>query len=215
MVPESIEITVSNFTEKYMSKIKGHIVNSTAILAVTTPVYAGLETLISGMTNEASINARTLAAATIYGGLGFVIAKGREIYQGILDIDKTSERLIRSHDRKYAFLFNIASSPFFYWLAGSKNLKEIAIGSVGAGLVGYVTGDKMGYAMDAYKDLVGIEKSERLPIVVSKLNKKNKLLLAASLTALSLGTTYGIYQLNNSTRLDDSTNGAIAYNFSK
>ena len=71
---------------KLAEQLKKNIVDSTALLIATTPIFAGLETMVLGMPNEVSLNARLLVAGTTYAGFGFLAAKGRDLCRKFLNI---------------------------------------------------------------------------------------------------------------------------------
>ena len=68
--------------KRIKKELKAHLVDSTALLAESTPVFAAFETGIAGMSDEISLNARLLATGlTYFGGMGYAYAKGRDIYR--------------------------------------------------------------------------------------------------------------------------------------
>lgn len=185
-----------SYTEKFKEYVKNNVVDSTAMLAVATPVFAGLETLVLGMSNEVSSHARLLTAGLGYVGFGYAITKGRDVYRKAVNVnDKSKKRTQLIHDTVYGALFNLVIGPPFYLLAGARDLTEIIGGTlIGMGY-GLVSGSLMGYSIDTYRDLTGIKESQRLPSFIKKKSSKFKLGVAAMITAASIALTSGIYAI--------------------
>ena len=182
---------------KMYEGLKRHIVDSTAILSVANPIFSALETMVIGMSNEISINAKIVGSISAFSGLGSLIAKGRDISRGLFGIDeKTSEKKQGLHDALYNAIINLAIAPLTYLASGERNFKKIAIGTAIAAGTGIVSGWPIGYSIDAFRDLTGISPSERLPNLVKKQKPRTKLGLAALITALSIGAMATIYTLN-------------------
>ncbi len=176
-----------------------HAIDSTALLAESTPIFAVFETGLAGMSDDLSVNARFLAAGlTYFGGLGIAYSKGRDVYRKVLGItDKTGERIQSFNDAAYNGLFNLLVAPAMYYASGVREPKEIALGTASAIAVGLVNGAPMGYAVDLFRDLTGLKKCERpsYPGLLSEQNSKTKKTLAALITAGSVALTAGIYAL--------------------
>ncbi|MDD5192498.1 MAG: hypothetical protein PHH54_06465 [Candidatus Nanoarchaeia archaeon] len=179
------------------NKLKEHLIESTAMLAESTPLYSIYEK-VTGMSHELSINARLLSAGLTYFGLGYIFEKGRESSRKFFNItEKTSEWIQWPHDAVYTGLFSAALAPFVYFLCGSRSTKEIGIGTGCAFALGLVNGYPIGYAIDAFKDLTGLGNCERktYPNFIKKQPSKIKKAIAVGLVAGSLAVTGGIYSL--------------------
>lgn len=178
--------------------LKYHVVDSTSGVVSTTPIFAGLETIVLGMSNEVSINARLLATGLSYIGFGSLIAKGRDIYRKRLNInDKTKERTQQIHDSLYGGLLNLLTTPLFYYASGARNLKEIIGGTLMGIGFGLAAGGLIGYIIDMGRDLTGIKESARVSEYIRNKNPRFKLSLAAAITAASIALTGAIYKLNS------------------
>lgn len=175
-------------------QLKKHLVDSTALLAVATPVLAGLETTLLGMPDKVSVNARLLSACLTYGGMGYLVARGRDWYRTLMKVeDSSKERVQQFHDSLYSALFNLATTPPFYYASGARSLGAIVNGTfLGIGL-GLVSGGLVGYSIDTYRDLTGIKNSKRVPSIIRNRSPKFKLGVAAMITAASVGLAYSIY----------------------
>ena len=177
-------------------KLKENLVDSTALLAVTTPICACLENMVLGMTDEVSINARLLATGATYLGFGFLAAKGRDLYKKFLNItDITKESKQQITDSLYIGLCNLVFSPPLYYFSGAHDIKQIMGGTIIGVGVGLLSGGLMGYSIDAYRDMAGIKESARVPECVKKRSKKFKIGFAALITAASIGLTGSIYSI--------------------
>ncbi len=176
--------------------LRNHIIDSTTMLTESTPIYAAYEKLLVGMSDDVSINARVYAAGLLYGGLGFALAKGRDLSRNMFKItDKTKEIIQISHDFAYLAAFNLVTSPLLYYASGSRDPLEIAWGSALAVGVGAANGIPLGYAVDLFRDLTGIKKSERVPTKIRNLGSKTKRGLATLALAGSIVLTAGIYAI--------------------
>lgn len=179
-----------SFKQKSKKLMLEHMVDSTAIATVVTPIFASFEKLAMGTSDDVSINARLLGAGLLYGGMGTLFSKGRSILRNKLGITQAHpERVQRNIDRAYTTGYNLAICPAFYYIAGSRSINEIAIGtgiSVGFSLL---SGGMIGYAVDGFRDLAGLENSERLSTRVQKMPPTRKKGLAAALVAGSMALT--------------------------
>jgi len=182
-----------------INNLKYHVVDSTALLAESTPIFAAFETGLAGMSDEISINARLFSAGLIYfGGMGYAYAKGRDLSRKLFKIkDTTREKIQGFHDAVYSGAFSLAVAPVIYFASGARDPKEIAIGTAGAIALGLVNGAPMGYAVDLFRDLTGLKKCERpsYPNSLKRQNSKTKKTLAALFTAGAIALTFGVYAL--------------------
>ena len=175
---------------------KKYVVDSTAVLSASTPIFAGLEMLVMQIPAENSVNARLLSAKLTYMGMGYAVGKAREFYLKMMQVsDQTSKSAKFLYDAAYVALFNMAVTPPFYYYSGVHDIKKIVFGTAIAIGVGLVSGGPVGYVIDAYRDLTGIQESRRLPAFVKNMNPRLKLGLATALTAAALGITVKIYDL--------------------
>ena len=182
---------------KIYNAMKCHMIDTTAFLMVCHPVMAAFEVNVADMSNETSMSARLLSTAFNYGGLGSVYSKGRDLSKRIFKITKdTNERMKEIHDTIYCIAFNTLVQPPFYYLAGSRNAREIAIGTTVTAAVSLLTGSAIGYAIDTYRDLTGLQESERLPSFLKLQTPKTKKYVAGLLTTVSVGALAVIYSLS-------------------
>lgn len=174
--------------------LKKHLVDSTSMLAEASPLFALLELGI-GLSPDSSRNARILASVLTYGGLGWAYARGRDVSQRLFRIsDATSERVRITHDVLYTASFNLTLSPPMYvasqLFAGEEiDLSRVVVASLSAVVFGGMNGPMIGYAVDAGRDLVGIEVSRRpsyLSLVTTQ-NSRVKKCLFAGMIGASIG----------------------------
>ena len=181
--------------------VKKHIVDSTAILASSHPVFCAWETVVSGMTVDESLHARLLATGLVYGGLGFVYAGGRDLWKWAFNVGKAaSESRIKAHDFAYGVAYNIIISPIIYRASGLTDWTKIAIASVGATALGATAGPLFGYAIDAFRECAGINEPKRLPLTIQQQTPGVKKGIALATTVLAAGAMVGIYAAVNAYR---------------
>ena len=150
------------------------------------------------MSNENSINARLLGAGLVYLGEGGLFAKGMDLSRQFFKIGaETKERMIQLHDAAYSTAFSAVTAPLFYYGAGVRDLKQIALATAAGMGMSFFLGGPMGYSVDVFRDLTGIKESSRIPKIVKRINSKIKKGLVALTVAGSLGLTAGIYAANN------------------
>jgi hypothetical protein len=183
------------FAGKAKTALIYHLIDSTAMLTETTPTFAAYEVFAAGMSPQVSKNTRWIIAGATYGGLGWVYGKVRDISRKVFHINKeTKERFKNLHDAVYTSAFNLVLSPPLYYAAGERDIEKIAIGTLCSIGLGLINGGPLGYTVDAFRDLTGLEQSERIPKLISKQSPAIKKSLATILVATSLATTGLIYK---------------------
>ncbi|MFA4820129.1 MAG: hypothetical protein WC613_04185 [Candidatus Aenigmatarchaeota archaeon] len=183
--------------KKIFDALKNHFIDSTAIITATNPMYTALEMGPAGMSSETSMHARMLGSLLTYAGFGSLYAQGRDFSKKVFGItDAASERTKALHDTLYTFVYLAALQPPFYYAAGSRNIKEIAIGTIGSAVMGLLSGPVTGYTVDSYRDFTGLKESERLPNFIKNQTPRTKKYAAALLTATSVGSLAAFYSLN-------------------
>ena len=189
-----------NIVRRVKDSLSYHLVDSTALLAESTPIFAAFETGIAGMSDDISINARLIAAGLAYAGVGTALAKGRDLWRKVFKVsDTTKERVQMLHDTAYLAAFNLVTAPAIYYASGSRDLEEITIGTSLGIAFGSANGSPLGYAIDTFRDLTGLKECERpsYPNLLKRQSSKIKKLIATGLVAGTLGVTAGIYGLTH------------------
>jgi hypothetical protein len=193
-----------------------HLVDSTALCVAGNPIWGALEvtlfgtpddvSLNTGMSDDLSLHARYVATGLTYAGLGSIISGGRKISRKLFKItDESKERVQQFHDAAYLAAYAAVYCPILYTASAyaaseEPDINEIAIGTgITMAVSFFPIGPIMGYAIDAFEDLTGIEDSERVPEFIRRQNPIAKKGLAALLTAASIGITAGIYALTPDT----------------
>ena len=172
-----------------------HVLDSTAIMTESNPIFAASEVVVSGMSYDASLNARLFVTAGTFAGAGWLYGKGRDVWRKTFQVtDQTKERIQQIHDGVYAATFSTLTMPFVYLLSGAKDLKEIAIGTASAVAIGAVNGIPLGYSIDLFRDLTGLQSSARVPKLIQERSLVTKKSLAALLVGTSLGLTATVYK---------------------
>jgi len=179
------------------TKLKNHLIDTTAVATAMNPLMAGVEVGAAGMTNETSMHARLLGSVLLYAGLGSVYSQGRDLSKKLFGITKETSEVVKTiHDSAYTFAFTVALQPPFYYVVGSRNVKEIIIGTIGAGAISSLFGPVTGYMVDTYRDFTDIKGTERLPSFLKNHDPTTKKYMAGLLTAASVGLLAGIYAMN-------------------
>jgi len=190
---------IRNLAGKIKDNLVGHFIDTTALLAESTPVYAAFETKLAGMSDEISINARLFAAGLSYfAGMGWAFARGRDLSRKLFKIkDETNEGLQYSHDTGYCAAFNLVLAPPIYYASGSRDLTEIAIGTGAAMVFSLVNGWPLGYSVDLFRDLTGLNECNRpsYPDIIKRQTPRIKKTLAGLLVIGAIALTAGIYAL--------------------
>jgi hypothetical protein len=184
--------------QKIRENLKEHLVVTTALLTECTPIYSAFETLVAGMSDTVSINARLFVTKLSYLGLGWAFTKGRSISRDYFSItEQTKEKIQSLHDAAYATTFNMVLGPAIYYACGARDTKEIAVGTLCAMGIATINGAPAGYAIDISKDLTGLEPCERkyYPNFIKKQSPNIKKTIAAGLVAASIGLSSLIYSL--------------------
>ncbi len=179
--------------QKLKKALPYHLSDSTAILAEATPIYVFFETAVSRMSADASQNARLSILGMTYLGLGFVYGKGRDLWRNAFQVNNyDTERRKQFHDALYAASFNALLSPPLYYLTGAKTTTEILTATALSVGFGMLNGGPVGYSIDIFRDLTGVQPSERVP---SSLKRRPALKkgLAAALVGASIGLTSLLY----------------------
>ncbi len=186
---------IKELSDKLIKYGKYHLVDTTALLASSSPFYSLLETTAYGMTNETSTNARLNVAWMSYAGIGLLFAKGRDLSRKIFQITNAKESIQKTHDALYASTFNLALCPILYVISGAGDWKEIVLGTIGGVAMAIPTGIIGGYSIDTARDLTGLQESQRVPRFLKNKSPKLKKAIAAGLVVSSLGLMGLIYSL--------------------
>ena len=59
--------------------LKYHLVDTTALLVPSTPLFSAIEVGVLGMSDEVSLGSRVAVAALSYGGLSLAFARGERL----------------------------------------------------------------------------------------------------------------------------------------
>ncbi len=181
---------------RLISELKRHFIDSTAIVSIATPINATLETMVVGMSDKVSINSRLFGAGITYAGLGS-LTKIRDASKRYLGIVKESKQYVKGlHDIAFAGIFVVGTKPLVYIASGESDWKKIGLATFLSTLTIGAIAYPLGYAVDSYRDLTGIESSERLPKFIERQSPKVKKSLATFLTASLVGVAGLVYAFN-------------------
>jgi len=179
-----------------------HAIDTTALLAEVHPISAIVE-VASGMSVDASINARIFSTYINYLGLGYLFSKGRDFSRYKFGIaSDTPEKIQRLHDALYTSATTFAVAPPIYAVSNyfakeDIDFYKIGISTLALAVVAFFNGWPVGYAVDVFRDLTGVKECERssYPKILKKQTPKMKKAIAAGLIAASLGFTGLVYSL--------------------
>jgi hypothetical protein len=175
--------------------IKEHIVESTALVTTSIPVFGALEKA-AAISHSTSANARLIGAAVTYAGVGWAFFKGRDLSRRFFGISERKRGGFQQiHDAAYFFAVNALTAPPFYYLSGERDLEKIVIGTGILAGTALLAGGPICYLSDCFGELVGTKKSHRLPACVRNLGKRAKRGIAAAGIATFLTLTALIYGL--------------------
>jgi len=179
---------------------KKHLIDTTGLSLVATPIFALIETTKGEMSFLESIYSRAGATATGYLGKAFIYSRGRDIIRNFFNInDKTSEVVQTTTDAIYSGLFNFALGMGIYTFTTNKDLGSLVESSFWAGLVGTGVGPIGGYVIDVFRDLTGIQKCERdlYPKKIKNLGNREKKIALGFVSAGLVGLTTIVYGLTS------------------
>jgi len=187
-----------SLTDKIVEGLKYHLVDTTAILSSTNPVFSAMEIGVSRMPDQVSIDSRLVVAGLSYAGLGFAYSRGRDLSRKFFHINnQTNEKVQTFHDSAYTFTFNLTMIPIY--LSQGADLKQAIIGGVSGAILGIGLGPVMGYSIDTARDLTGLQNCERVtyPDSIRRQRPVLKKSLATLLAAGSIAAMVGIYTLTS------------------
>ncbi|VVB79499.1 Uncharacterised protein [uncultured archaeon] len=177
--------------------LKKHLVDSTAVMTVATPVMAAVEKFNQHpLATQTSINSRLLAIGLTYAGFGSLFTWLRGHSRNMFGITpESTEKAKKFHDIAYSLAYGVVTTVPFYLIAGARGEQDVGwntfynVAAMGA------TGWLLGYSVDAFRDFFNVEPSERLPQVIQQFSPREKKGLAALAVTASLAITGLAYNL--------------------
>lgn len=191
---------------------KKHLADTTAINAFAVPISAAMETSakicelmskipgidVSPVPADVSLVTRAYGVGLGYLGLASLLSEGRAASRKLFKIKETSKESLQwAHDTAYLVGFNALINPALYYLSGSRDLKEIIGGTLALSIFSVFAGGPIGYTIDIFRDLTGLEPCERglYPNFIKNQSQKFKKGLAALLVTGAVAATIGVYAL--------------------
>lgn len=180
-----------------VADIKKHMVDSTAVMTVITPVMALTEKVLSKLPTPVSINSRLLALAVMYAGFGTIFTQGRDYSsKKIFHLGpNSSEKVKKIHDVAYSLVYGVATTVPFYLIAGAEGEKQVSYSTFWNISATAACGWATGLAVDAFGDFFDIKPSERLPPCIQGFSPIEKKCLAGLAVATSITLTGIVYNL--------------------
>ena len=173
-----------------------HVTDSSALFAVSTPVGAFFENVLTGMSDETSIKSRLIVGGLYLGGLGGILGHLRDRSRERFNItEQTKERYQQIHDMAYIAATAFVLNPLIYIGAGTRNVKEIAVATLLATGFSFFSGGVMGYAVDLFRDLTNYQSSLRVPEKVRNASPTLKKCLVGGILVASVGLASLVYSL--------------------
>jgi len=194
---------------------KMHFVDCTSLLFSTYPIAIAFEVNAGkilehipylgdnsmDLSDDLSVKAKLTISVWTYLGLGSVYSRGRQLSRRLFNITRESNEMTQAiHDTLYPAAFNSFVGPALYFTSGARDLREIVSGATVLIGLGIGTGWLMGYAIDAGRDLAGLENCERstYPDILRRQNKLTKRAIGAGLVGASIGLCSLIYSATES-----------------
>lgn len=184
--------------ENIKERLQTHIAKTTGFLTVSTPLGAIMENVCADITDARSIKSRVMALGLLYGGYGVFVDYTRKKSREFFNItEKTRGGVQQLHDMLYLATATMITNPFIYLTVGERDLKKIAGATLLATAFALGGGGLIGYAMDSFKDLAGLEKCERPSYqrLTRRLGPRGKKAIIAATIATSLALSSLIYKL--------------------
>lgn len=181
----------------FKKEVKRHLVDSTAIATFVNPIYASLETIMAGMTDDVSLRSRLYNTAITYGFLGSV-TKIRDSSKKFFKITQESKEHQKAlHDILFAGIFVVGIKPMTYFIAGETDWKKIAVATGLSVVAGGALAYPLGYFLDSYREVFNIEKTNRLPKYIKNKSDKIQKTLVGLMGAASVGGVALVYTFND------------------
>jgi hypothetical protein len=170
-----------------------HMIDTSAILVCNNPIMGFVENVVIGMPDEVSIKARCIASLVALLGTGSLFSRGRDMSRKAFGVGQASpEKKQMLHDLCYQVGFT-AFNLALYRVCGAET-KEMISGTLFAVGISAAKGPIKGYAIDTFRDLTGIEESNRLPKYIKSLPLGVKRGIAVAAIVASLATLCLIYK---------------------
>ena len=164
------------------------------MVTIANPIYATLEVL-AGMTTGVSLNSRMISTAVTYAGLGS-LTKIRDFSKGKFGVTADSSELAKGvHDVTFTAAAVVGLKPLIYIASGETDPKKIAIATAATVIAGAVMAYPGGRLVDCYREIIGVEKTNRLPKIIEEQSPKVQKGLAALLTAGSIAAVGAVYAI--------------------
>ncbi|MFH0870235.1 MAG: hypothetical protein V1866_04225 [archaeon] len=176
-------------------KVNRDIASVLAVLPITTPLYAKIETSYGHSSVLVSMKSRAISAAILYAMISLGM-EGREREHKKYNITNESSKIRRTvvdigYIVKVLFPIRIAT----YIVAGETNPKKIILNSLMITGIGCLAGPPLLRVIDCFKDLVGVDDTGTLPARIKQRSKRFKRNLTLAYMAAGLAATTIVYAM--------------------
>ncbi|MFH1649951.1 MAG: hypothetical protein ABIA93_05360 [Candidatus Woesearchaeota archaeon] len=185
--------------DKLRKLMQRNISDATGFSVVAVPSNAILETLIPpGVSDLESMKTRGIVMATLYLGLGRVIAKNMDWSRGKFHLDPEKD-VGRTwlHDAGYTLALTMLVNPPIYYLSGVHDTEDLFWKTLEVGVLAVAAGGAMGYCKDVFGELAGLQPRKRLSENMYNAPIRTRRAVMAGIVATSIALTTTIYSLPN------------------
>ena len=184
--------------ENILSRVEKHVIDATAFVVASQPVYAFFELYVGHVPPQTSLGSRLWSIGTTYAGVGAFVSFGREWWKSRAHINTgASEKKRIIHDMGYKAAFNFLTQPITYvavgYFTGDITVEGVIGGTLATTVVAFFSGGYECYALDAFRELWGIHPLKRLPVCVQRMKSTHKKGLVTLFSVASCLALYLLY----------------------
>lgn len=183
----------------FFKEFKHYIVDSIGNLVVGNIFYGVMERVFLGFAPDLFLKSRVTASALVFLGIGYIYGRGRDIFYRLMDkyhlLGTIKKPNIGVRDIVFGFIFSFFFNILIYTISGA-NFIELVKGTIVGTIVGLFVGVPMGYSIDLFRDLLGVKKSQRIPVFIENLSLYLKYIFAFVLILVSIGILAILYYVD-------------------
>jgi len=175
-----------------------HLVNTTALVTVSNPAYCIADLYFTQISHAQSVGAKISGSGMAYAGLGLITMGGLTLSRKAFRVtNKSNEWIQWIHDTLYMATISALLAPVIYSFSGTTNTSDLRDVAWNGFLIGGTSGGLIKYTENAFRDLTGLEDSDRAsyPNFLKRQNPVMKKSLACLIAAASIGFMSLAYSL--------------------